>query len=255
MEKIFRILLVVALLPLILSCNIYAPLTGNSSVEDHLEEARKCLHDGDYACAIAEYEKLPEGSLRKQKLCTANLSRMGFTLSSLINTVQEQSSGVLGKLANNLGTWSAEKFASAESAKTQCVGFSEEPGSGDLGVLLKTLGLLGHCANLISKADQIVGVTDNESEVCATAGNKSGTVNAADMTVDGTGSATVSSPAICAKDATACTSDILALNPAALEASKLSGIKGAFDQIPENLKKEGVPVSDVRKALVTTLAR
>ena len=255
MEKLFRLLSLVVFLPLILSCNIFAPLTGNSSTEDHLEEARRCLHSGDYACAIAEYEKLPDGSLKQQKLCTVHLSRMGFTLSSLINTVQEQSSGVLGKLANNLGAWSSDKYASAEAARTQCLAFAGQSDSGDLGVLLKTLGLLGHCANLISKADLIVGVTDSDTEDCTTAGNANGTVNAADISKDGSGAASEASPAMCAKDAIACRTDILALDPSALEGSKLGDIKGAYDQIPAELKDEGVGIAALRNGLATTLAR
>jgi len=255
MEKIFRVFTLAAFLPLLLSCNIYAPLTGNSSDEDHLEEAQKCLHNGNYDCAIAEYNKLPEGSLKKQKLCTAHLSKMGFTLSSLINTVQEQSSGVLGKLANNLGVWSADKYASSEAARAACLDFSAQSDSGDLGVLLKTLGLLGHCANLVSKADLIVGVTDDENEDCTTAGNSSGTVNQADITKDGSGSATPSNPGMCAKDAVACRTDILALDPSSLDDSGLGDIKGAYDQIPEELKDEGAGIAALRSGLATTLAR
>ncbi len=73
MMKNTKCLLLVGILPVLISCNIYAPLSSNSTVEDHLEEAQKCLHEGNYTCAIENYEKLPEGDLRKQKLCTVNL--------------------------------------------------------------------------------------------------------------------------------------------------------------------------------------
>jgi len=249
MEKIIRLLTLLAFLPFAVSCNIYAPLTGNSSEQDHLEEARKCLHESNFTCAIAEYEKLADGSLKKQKLCTAHLSRMGFTLSNLINTVSEQTDKVLGNLANNLGAWTEEKYTSAEAAKEQCVAFQGEADSGDLGVLLKTISLFAHCANLISKADQIQGVTDDITEECTTSNSASnGTVTNADIGPS-SGAASAGAPAMCAKDVDVCRQDIIAIDPSQLGDSKLSDIQGAYDQIPDELTQSGAAVTALRQAL------
>ncbi len=93
----------------IAACNIYKPLSKAQSTEDIIEDAQKCLHDNDYACAIENYLKLPSGELRAQKLCTVSLARGGFTLTALINVIQTRSNKMLGLLANTLAPFSDAK--------------------------------------------------------------------------------------------------------------------------------------------------
>ncbi len=248
MEKLIRLFTWLVPLSLLVSCNLYAPLTGDSSEEDHLEEARHCLHDGDYDCAIKEYGKLADGSLKQQKLCTVHLSKMGFTLSTLINTVSEQSNKVLGNLANKLGTWTSTKYDSAVLAKEQCGLYAAQSDSGDLGVLLKTISLMSHCANLISKVDQITGVDDDSDAECTTAGAKDGTVTKADIG-DSSGAVSSGTPGMCAKDVQACLQDILAISPSQLSSSGLGDIKGAYDAIPAELRTDGALTPAVRQGL------
>src|SRR4051794_17305812 len=92
----------IAVVPLLVSCNLYSPFESDSSDQDHLEVARKCEHQGDYACAVDEYMKLSDGNAKELKLCVANLGRAGFTLTALINTFKTPNVKVLGNIANQL---------------------------------------------------------------------------------------------------------------------------------------------------------
>lgn len=248
MMKNFRVSVWVGILPILISCNIYAPLTSNSTVEDHLEEAQKCLHEGDYGCAIENYEKLPEGDLRKQKLCTVNLARAGFTLSSLINTITQSKDQVLGDLATGLGKWSEIKATSAQAAVTNCLDFKNAATSGDLGILLRTVSLFVDCANRISKTDQFVAVSDSDTD-CNTTGNNSGTITKTDVSATSGGGISASQPGMCAADVTACVNDIVAVPASELEGSGLGDIQGAYNQIPADLKNSGAATPVIRGAI------
>lgn len=249
MTKIFGIAIWASVLPFVLSCNVYAPLTKVSSAEDHMEEAQKCLHEGNFACAISHYEALPAGATRTQKLCTVNLARAGFTLSGLIKTITQSKDTVLGELANGLGKWDDVKAASAVSAVDYCKQYGDLGAeSGDLGVLLKTVSLFVDCANRISKSDQFVGTSESDDD-CSTAGNNSGTITKKDISGTSDGSISASKPGMCHVDVVACLNDVLAVPQSQLEGSGLGDIKGAYDNVPAALKDSTSAASVIRDQL------
>lgn len=240
MKKYIPALVGVATLSLVVACNLYAPLAANSSVDDHLEEAQKCLHEGNFACAVENYSKLPDGDLKNQKLCTVNMARAGFTLSSLINTVTKKSDGVLGELANNVIPWSEERKTAADDAKTYCASYKASSASGDLGVLLGSLSVLLHCANRMSKADQFQATSNSDTE-CTTAGNKDGVVDESDISPNADGTVSASTPGMCAADVEDCRVDIDSLSPSELNAAGLSDIGSALDEVPDEIKAAAAP--------------
>src|SRR5262245_37543108 len=103
-------------LPLLLSCNLYKPFTKTVTDEDHVEEGQKCLHEGDFGCAISNYELITNTALRNEKLCQTYLSKAGLDLSDLLNIVTQGTTTVLGDLAQSFIPWSQEKYDSIQSA-------------------------------------------------------------------------------------------------------------------------------------------
>lgn len=120
MKNISRFAVWTAVLPLVLSCNLWRPFTSAHSDEDYIEEAQRCLHNNDFACAAENYGKLSDAELRLEKLCSVNLAGAGFTISNLVNTISTDSDHVLGNLAEATLPWSDAKKAFADAAKDNC---------------------------------------------------------------------------------------------------------------------------------------
>ena len=235
--------------PLLVSCNIYRPFTKNSTPEDFLEEALKCLHNGDFACAISNYNQLPAGELKSQKLCTAFLSKAGFTLNALLNIVGQSSNNqMMGNLANSMIPWNSTKQGDAALAKTNCEAFATSTASStdkptrDLGTLFKTMSHFVECALFMAKTDQFVANSTADT-TCTTPGNNSGTVTAGDISDNADGS--ITSVGMCSADANACNDDISTLNTTELSNAGLGDIKGAFDQFGSTITtaNQGAQVS------------
>jgi len=237
---------VTALLALLMtSCNIYSPLTAVNSTDDILEEAQKCLHDGDYDCAIEQYNALSDSTLKSQKLCMANLAKGGVTLYALINVLPQGTSAMMGNLANQLLPHSDAKQSALDSAKTHCVAFGAAS-TEQIAVLLKTVSLLSHCAIRMTKTDTLVANSDSDT-VCTTAGNQDGVIDRSDIsdTADGN----ITAVGMCATDVSACNEDIVALPDDELAAAGLSNIKASYDAMPAALKTSSAATIPTRGSL------
>lgn len=236
---------IILLVPLLFSCNIYRPFQGGSDVNDYLEEARLCLHNGDFACADTNYNKLPDGELKTQKLCMLSLARAGLGLKNLINTFNKGDKKMVGQLANTLIPWSEAKAQFAADAVKHCVDYATMTG-GDIGVLLKTAAYIVDCSMRIAKVDQFVATSDTDS-TCTTAGNNDGTVTASEI-ADGANGA-ISARGMCGSDVIACQTDIVGLDSASLASAGLDELKSAYDQIPAALRTSGAATALTRSAI------
>lgn len=222
------------------SCNIYAPFTTKNNENDYLEEAIKCLRNDDIACAIANYEAMPEGDTRNQKLCVSYLSRSGFTAKLMLDVVSQNTDKVLGNLSNALIPWSAQKTSDAQSAYNSC-----KLVTGKLGTLLSSLALIVDCSLRIAKTDQLLASSTADT-TCTTPGNNSGTVTQSDIGSSGAG--------MCFADISACLTDIAAISSTALRTADLANIASAVDQIPAALKNTSTTVTVGRAAIASTLS-
>lgn len=233
-QKLFYFLI----LFLFSACNVWSPLEAENDSEALIEAAQKCLHDGDYDCAIEKYLALPVGELRDRKLCTGYLVKGGFTLNSFLNVVSLDSSDMLGALAQSLVPWSEDRGDAAANAYTHCKAFGEYSTSGSLGVLLKTMGAYVDCASRISRTDLWVA-TSNADTSCSTPGNGDEIITQSDLGPAG-GSISSGNPGMCASDVNACVEELSDLDSSGtsgeLGDSGLGDIQGSFDSIPDELK-------------------
>jgi hypothetical protein len=236
---------------IISSCNVYSPLNSKGSTQAYLEEAQKCLHNSDFACAIENYNALPDSDLKKQKLCMTYLSQGGIKLTSLINILPKNDATMLGALANTL-PWSATRSTALDSAKTVCATYVATAASGDTGVLLNTISLLGHCAVRMAKTRSYRSIVDGDA--CDTANTtSSSTVESTDLgAADGTVSA--ASPGMCKVDAEMCVTDIAGISSTALTGSGLTNISSTFDLIPAELKDTSTAATVIRLKLQTLVS-
>ncbi len=238
-------------LPLYLSCNIYTPLSSPSTDEEYLEEARACLHSGDYACAIENYEKLSDGPVKNEKLCIVNIARAGLGLSTLVQTItnNESQDAFLGQLANRLlPTYSEDQLAAAESSITNCALM----GTDDTGTLLKTLSYMVDCGNRLAKTDTLVAISDGGTTTCnsTTAGNGDGEVTSVDIGGNAlTGALSGGEPGMCAADVQKCLDDLQAANGLGFG----GGIGGNLDALPPELIDSSTAVDLARVELRGTL--
>lgn len=246
MKKLFFCTLILFVL---VSCNAYSPLRQKSSTEDLIEEGMKCLHDGDYACAIEAYNAIPNVEVKNEKLCKVYLTQGGMTLNFLINTVTQNNSKMLGNLAQGLAPWTQAKSDSLDLAKTSCINYAATattPTSVNQATLLKTISLLIHCATRIAKADVYVA-NSNSDQICTTPGNNNGTISQSDISEDTTGN--ISSVGMCSQDVVDCTSDLSSVSPTALTNAGLGTIAGAFNSVPDALKDSNSTVIASRAAI------
>jgi hypothetical protein len=237
-------------LPLIVSCNVYSPLSSEKEVEDYLEAAQKCLHDNDYGCAITKYNKLPAGETKDQKLCLVYLAQGGLKLSSLINTVTTNSSAMMGALAQTMVPWTQAKSDAMDNAKIHCVNYGVSAGTAGASnaALLKSLAYFSHCAIRIAKTDRFVA-TSNTDTACNTASPTGNGVITQDDVGPAGGAISTSSPGMCAADVASCLDDISRVDSSALSSANLNDIKTANDAIPSALKTSTTVTNDARSAL------
>ncbi|MBY0372229.1 hypothetical protein K2X33_16225, partial [bacterium] len=244
-------------LPLVLSCNLYQPLSSaGDSVDEILEEARSYLHAGDYAGAITQYERLPTGELRTEKLCVVNLARGGLDLSvmmeTLTNNTSDASFTMLGQLANDLVPFTDEKLTAAETARTQCAAFTVTTRTTKL---LKILSLFVDCGMRMARTDKWVSDTGGVTASCnsTTPGNNSGAITDADIGGNGGGTLSAGFPGMCDYDALQCASDLDTAANTNILSDGLDVLNDNLGLIPSDFLG-GSPVADaVRNAMKDTL--
>lgn len=215
------LLLALVSFPFLTSCNIYRGFASPGSTEEYIEEAQKCLADQDYACAVSNYEMLPAGAQKNEKLCVVNIARAGLGLTALIDIITSSSTGarILGDLATQLLPYTAVKEAAAAAAIPYCLAMT----ASDTATMLKSLAYMVDCSIRIAKTDTLVSATNGGIVTCDStiAGNGSGTITSADIGGDGAGSITTGTPGMCQADVHACSSDIT--NASALTGALASG--------------------------------
>ncbi len=226
---------------LITSCNLYSPLQGGGSELDHLEVAQKCLTDGNYVCAAAEYNALAEGQLKQQKLCTLYITQAGFGLSQLINVFTNANSKVLGKIANAILPYNAAKLDAIDKAKTACTAFNTLVKAGtvtsdkQLGALLSTLSLFTSCGVRLGKATTGMATSDTDT-ACTTTSTTPNSVSAATVSAAGDGSVSAGQPGMCPADAIQCAIDLTSVDAASIRAAGFDDVATAAEQIPAAAK-------------------
>lgn len=250
--KTFRTLsLLISIFSLLASCNVYTPFNTNGADLDKLEEAQVCLKQNDWDCAIEQYQKLNDNTLKQQKLCQTYLSRGGITLSVLVNILNKNSEKILVNLGNELIPWTSNKSQDLELAKTHCGNFSSLSPSGD-SLFLKTTSLLAHCAVRMARTDRFQAIPSDDTCTMANI-SSNGVLGAGDVCQTADGSledSGVAKPGMCSQDVNACVSDILAVKDVASELSSLgfSDLAGAAGKLPANIV-ESVPTNTARLAL------
>ncbi len=248
MKKTFPYLAVPVCLAFLISCNIYKPFDSKSSAEDFIEAAQKCLHEGNYACAIENYSQLPDLTQRAEKLCIVSVARAGFTLPALVGAFEKKSAKVIGDLANIFIPWSADRDTASDDAKTFCNQFATLA-KNDLGVLLTSISAIVHCTIRMAKAD-VCACTDDTQTTCVPR-DSDGKVTAGDLS-DNTGKISVSNPGMCSADANACAEDFLAIDTDSLKNAKLDELKAVYEALPPETKQKGAPIP-IRSGLFQTL--
>lgn len=230
-------------------CNIYQPFKSSKTANDYIEEAQKCLHDGDYDCAITNYNQLPAGVDKQEKLCTVYISKAGMSLSDLVSVVNQNSVRMMGALAQSIVPWTEAKGTAIAAGITAC-GDSALVAT-ETGKLLKALALYTDCAVRMAKTDEFVA-TSNSDTACDTAGNRNGLVREGDIADNSDG--TISATGMCAADVTACRTDLRTISVESL----LSGIgvdslATAYQAIPSELTGSSSGTTDgLRAALFST---
>lgn len=245
MVLLLRIPLWLFLLFVLLRCNVYAPLRSASSDADYLEEATKCLHDNDAACAAEQYEKLSNADLKNEKLCTLYVSEAGLGLSA-IPAIKEAGAKMLSAIAGKLLPWSQVKSDASDKAVTYCTNLAASPSAGDLSTLLKFISILTHCSTRIAKTDQFVA-SSNSDTACTTAGNGDGKITQSDIGDGALG--TITSKGMCSADVRTCITDLASMSTGDLEKAGYTDLKDALNKIPAALKQQGADAIAGRKEL------
>jgi hypothetical protein len=238
-------------LALLTACNAYRPFNSITSDQDRLEEGQRCLKNNDYGCAITQYSSLTNPQLQNEQLCLAYLGKGGVTLTALINTIDQNSSKMLGRFAQTLVPWNNTEASDLASAQTYCTAYASNPISTGEGVLLQALASLADCAVRIAKTDQYQGISDSDT-TCNTPGPNTGTLTSASIGPP-SGAISASSPGMCASDVTACVADIAAIGSGGLGSAGLNTLQNALNNIPSDLKNSAAALSATRVAIESTI--
>lgn len=235
MPLINRFLVLALACPLLLSCNVYKSFASPSTTVEYIEEAQRCLADGDYDCAIVNYGKVTDANTKNEKLCIVNIARAGLNMSALIDVITNSGSGarVLRSLAEKILPYTQTKEDAAAASITACALMA----SSDTATLLKSLSYLVDCGVRVAKTDTLITSVDNGGATCNSteAGNASGTITAEDIGGDptvgaGAGDLSVTYPGMCTYDAHQCKTDMS--NAQALNGGLSTG---GFDSIASNI--------------------
>jgi hypothetical protein len=242
-----RFLVLALACPLLLSCNVYKNFASPGNSVEYIEEAQRCLADGNYDCAIANYSKVTDANTKNEKLCIVNIARAGLGMSALIDVITNSGSGsrVLRNLAEKVMPYSTTKEEAAAASITACALMA----SSDTATLLKSLSYLVDCGVRVAKTDTLITSVDNGGTTCnsTASGDASGTITATDIGGDpATGVLSVTHPGMCTYDAQQCKSDLL--NAQALNGGLSTS---GFDSIASNI----TALSSLYGAATDSLAR
>lgn len=251
MRTFRKLFILISFFGLLASCNVYTPFNTNGSDLDKLEEAQVCLKQNDWACALEQYQKLEDNTLKQQKLCQVYLSRGGITLSVLVNVLNQDSNKILVNLGNKLIPWTSNKSKDLDLAKTHCGNFNSIKSSAD-SLFLKSASLLAHCAIRMARADRFQSIQSDDTCTMANV-SSNGFVEAGDICQSSDGSleeSGVSKPGMCSPDVSTCSSDIISVKNVAAELRSLglNDLAGAAEKLPSSIV-DSVPTTTARLAL------
>lgn len=233
------------------ACNIYTPFASPSTDDEYVEEARKCLRNSDYDCAITNYNLISDTTLKNQQLCLVNISKAGLNLSALINVL---SSGTVGTgtmilIANQLliKGYTDVRLAAAATSITHCAAL----GTDDTSILLKVLSRVADCGIRVAKSNYLVATDDTVSTTCAsdTAGSRTGVIATTDIGGDGAGEVSGANPGMCYSDVQICVDDMSAATTL-LSGPSFSTIKDNILALPAALTGGGSGTAVVRATRV-----
>jgi hypothetical protein len=225
-----------AVLPLCVSCNVFAPFNTTTTTQDLIEIAEQCEVNNDYTCAVDNYLQLPDGYLKNQKLCAGYMAKAGLTLSAILNSVVSNPTNpyLLGVLATDFIPWNTTKASDAQSAVTYCTN-NAGTGASSSDILLQTISFILDCTMRMARANSWVAIS--EVDPCdSVSGSNSGTLSALDISKANTGIIGPGSPGMCPVDVEACLSDILAIQSGQLGVSSLASIQSAYNSLPVALR-------------------
>jgi hypothetical protein len=238
------------------SCNIYKPLASPSNDEEYIQEAQKCLNDGNYTCALDAYSKIGATDLKNEKLCLAQLTRAGLGISELVQTISSDSSGsgMLGALARALIPWTEEKETAALAAITECDKLSTISET-QKSSLLRILAYLSDCSIRLAKTDVKVATSESTTSCNSTTdGDNDGVLASTDIATTPGAALSTSNPGMCEFDVRKCIANIDTANALASGlGGDLSGVSGNLTDVPAALKDSNTATTTARQALITTL--
>lgn len=249
MTFVFRSLLIFLCISTLISCNVYGPFASNSTEQDYVDSAQKCLKTRDYDCAIGFYNAMPAGDLKNQKLCLIYLAKAGISLTTVLNTFTQAANTMLGTLANQLLPWSQTKQDALDVAATNCATYKTSATSAKAGQLLNALAVFSHCAIRISKTDTYFA-SNNLSATCGQSRTGNGIISGADID-DNSGTGAITAQGMCVDDVNTCGTDISSLNAAQLSAVGLTPLANLVTAITP-VFGSGVP-NTIRAGIYSTV--
>lgn len=226
-DRLFRTLAMVFFTAALASCNLYSKFGSTGGDDGKIEEALKCLHDGDYACAIEQYNAIVDTTEKAKRLCQVQLARAGLTLNVLITQLGSSSTS-LGELAEAIMPWTQEKQTAIEAAATPCDDFNTAAAASGVsetakyGELLRSMSGVMNCAVRVAKTDQFVASSDADT-TCTTAGNGDGQITPEDISDNTNG--TITAKGMCTADAKSCAERLNAVGTDSSD-GELDGVLG-----------------------------
>lgn len=211
-STLFRSLLLSSVAVSLGSCNIYQPLGAPNSDATYVEEALACLASRSYDCALDNYNRISDATLKAEKLCVGNLAKSGLGLSTVLNTVAGSSSNAfLGALATGLLPWTSDKETGAKDAVTACNSYGNLA-TGQKQAMLRILAYMTDCAIRIAKTDRLAA-TSEVSESCNadTQREGNGSLTSSDIAQTHGANLSATNPGMCKYDVTTCLTDLSAV--------------------------------------------
>lgn len=208
-------------------------------MEDYLEEAIKCLNDGDFECAVEQYKGIPDAEERGRRVCIGYLAKAGLTLKGFLNTVNQPNNVYLGTLAQVFVPWSQSRETDSNEAKRECATYAATTTNTGMGSLLKFIGNSIHCSIRMAKSDSVVAGSNGEGS-CNQSGNNDQKITKSDILNAPTG--------MCREDVITCLEDNAELVSQNL-ANAGSDTKKNFDDLPPSLKNSSTTTTVGRTSL------
>lgn len=255
-----RFLLVVVgglVLAAVSACNVFEGFASPSNDEEYIQEAHKCMREGNYVCALENFGRISNTDLKNEKICLAQITRAGLGLDELVNTISSNTGqSMLGRLATAVLPWTQEKETASSAAITECNKLSTISDQSKQS-LLRTLAYFADCAVRISKTDSLVSAVDGVTTECnsTSAGNGDGDIGSADIAkVDASAALDATNLGMCEFDVRTCVNDMSAAEALSGQlGSGLGDVIGNINAVPADLKDSGETLANMRAAIITTL--